>query len=374
MVGLFSVRLATRLGFNDPYTGGMSAPTVIPVTRHTVAILQVRQILQGAVARGHDGDALLERAGIAPALLCSPLSRVTQSQYAALIRVLSRRLRDEFWGLGGHPLHLGTFAQACRLMVSCRTLGEALRTGFHYYHLQLADFVPRLVVDSGQAQLRLISRGPREPMSGYADRTFCFFSYGLASWLVARRIPVGGVMYRPMDLGCSSDAERLFQAPVRYHHPWVGFCFEAQWLDQPVVQTAQTLQAFLQDAPGTLLIRYRDEGSLAERIRRHLRRHLDGDMPTLEAVGRAMALGPQTLRRRLREEGQGFQSIKDDLRRDAAIEFLAQPGLTLPDIAGRLGFSEASTFHRAFKSWTGLAPGVYREQQLRPRGGAGSEV
>lgn len=347
---------------------------VIPVTRHTVAILQVRQLLQGAVARGHDGDALLERAGIAPALLRSPLSRVTQSQYAALIRVLSRRLRDELWGLGGRPLHLGTFAQACRLMVGCRTLGEALRTGFHYYRLQLADFVPRLVVDSGQAQLRLISRGPREPMSGYADRTFCFFSYGLASWLVARRIPVGGVMYRPMDLGCSSDAERLFQAPVRYHHPWVGFCFDAHWLDQPVVQTAQTLQAFLQDAPGSLLIRYRDEGSLAERIRRHLRRHLDGDMPTLEVVGRAMALGPQTLRRRLREEGQGFQSIKDDLRRDAAIEFLAQAGLTLPDIAGRLGFSEASTFHRAFKSWTGLAPGVYREQQLSSRGRPGSEA
>ena len=45
---------------------------------------------------------------------------------------------------------------------------------------------------------------------------------------------------------------------------------------------------------------------------------------------------------------------------DAAIAHLARPELTLPEIAQRLGFSEASTFHRAFKKWTGVAPGEYR--------------
>ena len=53
-------------------------------------------------------------------------------------------------------------------------------------------------------------------------------------------------------------------------------------------------------------------------------------------------------------------ALKDALRRDAAIAHLAQPELTLPEIAQRLGFSEASTFHRAFKKWTGVAPGEYR--------------
>src|SRR5260370_15256977 len=37
----------------------------------------------------------LFRSGIAPALLDAPLSRVTQAQYAALIRVLRRVCRDE---------------------------------------------------------------------------------------------------------------------------------------------------------------------------------------------------------------------------------------------------------------------------------------
>ena len=59
-------------------------------------------------------------------------------------------------------------------------------------------------------------------------------------------------------------------------------------------------------------------------------------------------------------EGAGFQQIKDELRRDAAIEYLLHTPLPLLDIANRVGFSEASTFHRAFKQWTGVAPGEYR--------------
>lgn len=333
-------------------------------THHTIAILQVVQILQGVRQRGLEVDPILQRAGISPALLDSPLSRVTQGQYAALIRVLRRVTRDELWGLCSQPLKLGSFAQSCRLLVHCRTLGESLRTGFEFYHLLLDDFVPRLVVDRGVASVRLVSSGVRDPMLGYADRSFCFFTYGLASWLVARRIPVLDVMYRPSDMGYSSDANRLFQAPVHYDNAWIGFRFDAQWLDLPVVQNTQSLGEFLKQAPASLLVKYRDQSSLTERIRRLLRRHLTGELPSLEVVSQSLAMTSQTLRRRLRDEGQGYQMIKDDLRRDVAIEYLGQPEVTLLDIANRLGFSEASTFHRAFKGWTGLSPGAYRQTRL----------
>jgi AraC-like DNA-binding protein len=120
----------------------------------------------------------------------------------------------------------------------------------------------------------------------------------------------------------------------------------------------------LQQAPASLLVRYRDQTRMSERVRRLLRRHLAGELPSLEQISQQLALTPQTLRRRLQAEGQGFQALKDDLRRDAAIAYLADPSLTLLDIASRLGFSEASTFHRAFKGWTGLAPGAYRQSRL----------
>jgi AraC-like DNA-binding protein len=336
---------------------------------HTVPIPQVSQILQGARLRGIDTDTILQRAGIAPALLDSPLSRVTQGQYASLILLLRRVTRDELWGLCRHPLKLGSFAHCCRLLVHCQTLGEALRSGFQFYHLMLQDFVPRLALEQGVVSVRLASRGARDQRQSYAERSFCFFSYGLACWLVARRIPLLDVIYPEADSGYLTDAGRLFQAPVRFGQKQFGFHFEARWLDLPVVQNAQSLQEFLQQAPASLLVKYRDQTRLTERIRRLLRRHLAAELPSLEVVSQSLAMTPQTLRRRLLAEGQGYQTIKDDLRRDVAIEYLAQPQLTLPEIAVRLGFSEASTFHRAFKGWTGLSPGVYRQTRLPPDAG-----
>ncbi|MFZ4478832.1 MAG: AraC family transcriptional regulator [Rhodoferax sp.] len=331
---------------------------------HTIAIPQVIQILQGARQRGVDTDMLLRRAGIAPALLDSPLSRVTQGQYATLILVLRRVTRDELWGLCRHPLKLGSFVHCCRILVQCQTLGEALHSGFQFYHLMLEDFVPRLAVEQGVASVRLVSHGAGDQRQAYAERSFCFFTYGLACWLVARRVPLLDVIYPGENALHSSDAGRLFQAPVRYGQKQFGFRFDARWLELPVVQNRQSLQEFLQQAPASLLVKYRDQTRLTERIRRLLRRHLAGELPSLEVVSQSLAMTPQTLRRRLLLEGQGYQTIKDDLRRDVAIEYLARPQLTLPEIAIRLGFSEASTFHRAFKGWTGLSPGVYRQTRL----------
>lgn len=334
---------------------------LIAAPSHTIAILQVIQVLEGARSRGLAVEPLLRRAAIAPELLDSPLSRVTRTQFAALLRVLTLVTRDELWGLCTQPLRLGGFAQLCQILVRCRDLREAMHTGFRFYRLQLHDFTPRLVVDQETASVRLVSHSQRDPKLGFADRTFNFFTYGLASWLIGRRLPVLGVTYRPADMGVSSDGGRLFQASVSYSHPWVGFRFESRWLDSPIVQSSESLVRFLEQAPVSLLVRYRDQSSLTERIRRLLRPHLAGDLPSLEAVSGFLSLTPQTLRRRLHEEGQRFQVIKDDLRRDLAIEFLGCPKLTVLDIASQLGFSDASTFHRAFKGWTGISPGVYRQ-------------
>ncbi|MFG5409784.1 AraC family transcriptional regulator [Piscinibacter sakaiensis] len=339
----------------------------LPDTRPTISIVQVEHILQGARRQGLDVARILAQAGLSPALLAAPLSRVSQAQYASLIRVLRRTTRDEFWGLCNRAVPVGTFGECCRLLVHCGNLGAALRTGFRYYHRVLPDFVARLVVERGLAHLRLHTRGEADGRLDYAERVFMFFSFGLGSWLVARRIPVAQVNYAGPPPPQANDTARVFGAPVRYEQPYTGFSIEARWLELPVVQNTQSLAEFLRLAPANLIVRYRDRTSLTERTRQLLRGELHGELPTLEEVGRRLAVPPQTLRRRLREEGQGFQALKDDLRRDAAIEYLARPDLTLMDIAAQLGFSEASTFHRAFKKWTGVAPGEYR-QSHGPRG------
>lgn len=307
---------------------------------------------------------VLHRAGIAPALLESSLARVTQAQFARLMKALIRLRRDELWGLGARALPLGTFASACRVLVTCRTLEEAVRVGLRHYRPLLPDFVPRLHRDGDRAMLRLQPQHALDERAAYAARSFLFLSYGVMCWLAARRIPVTAVHYDSAHTEVRSEASRLFQAPIQPVVGHWGFEFEARWLELPVVQNGESLHTFLRQAPGCLLVKYRDQTSMTERIRRVLRRYLAEEMPSLEQISRLLDTTPQTLRRRLQRDGQGYQLIKDALRRDVAVEYLTQSELSLPDIALRVGFSEVSTFHRAFKVWTGLTPGAYRQAHL----------
>lgn len=333
-------------------------------TQHTISIVHVHRVLLGARRRAIDVERLLARAGISPALLASPLSRVSQDQYARLLAGLRRGLRDELWGLCPTPLPLGSFTQGCRLMLGGRTLGAALALGLRHYRLLLRDLVPRLTVHDGAAHLSVAPRVPVDLALAYAQRTFIFFAHGLASWLVARRLPLLGLEYPAVVAAEFPDAGEVLRAPVRGTPGGAGWYMDGRWLELPVVQTEDSLGEFLRHAPANLLVRYRESSSTTERIRRILRGHLAGELPSLADVGRELAMTPQTLRRRLREEGQGYRGIKEGLRRDAAIEYLARPELTLPEIAERLGFSESSTFQRAFKQWTGVAPGEYRQARI----------
>lgn len=345
----------------------VTRPTVDPATRtvHTVAIQQVHGVLAGARHRGLALAPLLLRAGISPALLDATQARVSQRQYAALLRVLRRVLRDELWGLTSRPLPPGSFAQVAQRLVHARTLEQALREGFGAYHLLLDDFTPRLERGGELARVRIVGRAPFNPRLDYAQKAFLLFTFGFASWLVARRIPLVGVDYTPSPLA-ASESSRVYQAPIHHGQPHIGLRFESRWLALPVVQSPQSLREFLAQAPANLLVKYRDAASTSERIRRLLRRHLGGEMPPLEDLARQLATTPQTLRRHLRAEGRGYQALKDDLRRDAAIALLTQPQeQPLIEVANHVGFSEASTFHRAFKKWTGVSPGEYRQAQRR---------
>jgi AraC-like DNA-binding protein len=66
------------------------------------------------------------------------------------------------------------------------------------------------------------------------------------------------------------------------------------------------------------------------------------------------------LQRRLERAGTTFNAVCDELRRDAALEHLRNPRVPIKEAAFLLGFSEPSTFYRAFRRWTGDTPANFR--------------
>jgi AraC-like DNA-binding protein len=141
--------------------------------------------------------------------------------------------------------------------------------------------------------------------------------------------------------------------------------FNKRLLSIPIKQDSESLKTFLHNAPESLLTQFRSDNSLTAQIKR-LVLHGNGMQTQIEnmnfdLVSEELNMTTYTLRRRLKDENNSFQEIKDSIRRDRAMMLLDEPTLALQDISIKLGFSEPAAFNRAFKKWTGLTPGTYRE-------------
>lgn len=110
----------------------------------------------------------------------------------------------------------------------------------------------------------------------------------------------------------------------------------------------------------TLLLRLRSNDRISREISTHVITMLGEGLPTLDEVARRMNCSGRTLQRRLAERHLNYQMLLDHIRQEVAIELLSNTALPITQIAERIGFTDDSTFHRAFKRWTGESPGTYR--------------
>ena len=85
-------------------------------------------------------------------------------------------------------------------------------------------------------------------------------------------------------------------------------------------------------------------------------------LPSLDEVAAHFFMSPSSLQRRLREKNTSFKQLKTDTLYEKARNMLADKDIPIENIATSLGFSDTSNFSKAFKGWSGLTPGRYREQ------------
>ncbi len=104
----------------------------------------------------------------------------------------------------------------------------------------------------------------------------------------------------------------------------------------------------------------KDEPKLLDDVRRAIRERLLHGGPTAEEIARSLGLGRRTLQRRLGELGHTYADLLEDTRRTMASKLLADPRLSLAEVAYVLGYTEKASFHRAFRRWHGMTPAMYR--------------
>ena len=179
--------------------------------------------------------------------------------------------------------------------------------------------------------------------------------------------PLSSVTFHePVSQRAARAYESFFQCPVHFGDEYVRVRLPQSQLTLPMPHRDPALRQMLDRQARALMRALPSEDATEQQLRRILLRLLAEGDPTLANAARRMHMAPRTLQRRLAAHQLSWQQWLDRSREQLAREYLADPGLTLNDIALLLGFSEQSAFNRAYRRWTGGSPGHDR-RRLRHR-------
>lgn len=314
--------------------------------------------------RGMNPSGALRQAQITPSDLRQPHGHITARQMEALSAAAMQELDDEALGAFSRPLPWGSYGMLARASLTAPTLGVALRRWCRHHALLANDIVLSVSVADAVATVAVDERVNLSHI-GPGGREFCLVHvlrniHGLACWYVDSRI---GLRQARFPFAAPPHAEAyplLFPAPIIFDAARAEIRFDADYLALPLRRDERAMRQMLQRALPLTVLPYRRDRLLVQQVRQVLASHPD-QTHNAASVADLLATSTRTLHRQLREEGATLQALKDEVRRERAIELLQRTQKPVKQVAEATGFQNEKSFIRAFRQWTGLGPGAFRK-------------
>ncbi|WP_306565103.1 AraC family transcriptional regulator [Aquabacterium sp.] len=321
----------------------------------------VRTVIEAARQLGVDPGALLKAAGIPEADLQAerwPIDHITRLWHAA----------QACTGDPGFGLKVGTGVSPASINVvgfalqSAATLREAI---------VMVQKYQRLISDGGRFQMLAgqtatwVVYHPQQGRLAFSPaqiEAVLATVVRLAGWLTGTAFRPVRVQFSQAQLAPAHDYHRVFGCPVEFEQALSGLLVDNAVLDQPLPQADAQLAQMHERYTAARLAALAIDSVSAPDVRQWLRLQMGPQVPRRAQAAQALGVSERTLARRLAAQGQTFESLLDEVRRELALQAVADPQRSLAEIAQSLGFAEASTFYRAFCRWTGLPPVRWRRQ------------
>lgn len=332
----------------------------------TDASVVLRLAYQAIRRSGLPTEEILTKAGVALNQVETNDRTPLSSQYAFWLAA-EEVSKDPDIGLhlGEHlPLYRGQVIE--HLFISSENFGEGLKRALAYQRLISDAFHATLVIEEDRCYLANAQQSMRTDSLVNRHFSECAMS-GLLRFF--KFITEGRFNPIYIDFNFSQGALeeeyfRVYECPVSLGQKQTRLYFDPAILDYQLWQAEpELLQLHEQLALEKLqeLARY----DLVGEVRRAIGSTLESGETTLETVASHLSITPRRLRTQLSEANTSFQQILSDYRCRLAKKLLANTAESVERIVYLTGFSEPSTFYRAFKRWTNETPVEYRKRKQR---------
>ncbi len=322
--------------------------------------VQVDDLLRNLGLLGLDSGRLCRDVGLDASTLAGRDTRVPWRLIRRLLTTAEELRNDPLIAL--HAAELGSRDLLAYLVATQPTVEQAVR--------ELARFLA-VALDDLQVAIERRPSGAAIVFEIWSDAsgTSRHVREYLAAVIVADLHGASGGRFRPREVGfphgragALAEYERILRCRVRFDQPRFEIVISDEVLQTPLDTQSPEVAAVLHEVAERQLGIAAAAG-LRPRVAAALRAALAGGEGTdSSAIAKRLAMSLRTLQRRLEDEGTSFRELRDDTRRERAIQRLGDPSVTIAAIADEMGFRDIGTFHKAFRRWTGTSPRAYRRE------------
>jgi len=329
----------------------------------SIAATSTLAMVRTAEARGIEAADVLQAAGLTRETLEDPDARIPGPTVLAIWTTLRERTADTTLQLvAPTSLPFGAYRVIDYLVGASATVGDGIRRFARFFGL-IADAVTLGIEGDDEEHclcLAAADGGPIPPV--YVDYVFA----ALVSRIRMRLRPdlrVRRVELRQPEPPTAAPYGELFRAPVRFGAAADRLCFSGEEWASPMESADAALARLLEEHARILAQRIPHAacGFRAEALKAIAAALPEGG--SAADVARALHVSVRTLQRKLVAAGTSFREVSDTVRGQLAQEYLADPRVSMAEVALLLGFSDQSSFNRAFRRWTGESPGRWRRER-----------
>ena len=286
---------------------------------------------------------------------------ISNKAYCDLLESAAKLSSNDYFGLhvgeAIKPGHYGVLGYAC---MSSNNLEDALQRALRYQ---------ALVSDLCQISI--------QQKNNYVIQKFHFPYHPLPSRHLAEENVAGAVSFAKWIAGINNfpiavhfqhsapldtrEHQRIMGCEVLFDQAETLLLYSNDYLQTPLPQADNIMLKMMERYAEELLMKLPKSDSLIDKASAILADLLQSGEPSIEKLASSMSTNIRTLQRQLKVENINYQILLDRVRQQLALIYISQNELSLTDIAFLLGFTEQSSFQRAFKRWTQKTPGRYRK-------------
>ena len=336
---------------------------LLPEQTHTTIGTWALAIEQAIQAKGLDPEPIFAKAGIDRADIKSPNMRVPVAKMWALWRYAAEAAQDDSLGLTAAKYVFPTNLSALLFALQASsTLREGVQRIVQYSKIVTTIGHVTTREEGGDLFLVLVTSAnvaerPHEPVDALmatAVKTLRNLTGGAETGISEVRL------MRPPPSHPDQYSEFL-NCEVTFNADRDEIRLKGSVLDQPLPGANPELAAIQDQLLDDYLNRL-DKENFCVRVKKQILLLLPSGELSQEKVAYALNMSTRNLHRKLADEDTTFKQLLDDIKKDLALRYLKAPRISIIELSYMLGFTDQSSFTRAFKRWTNSTPSQYREQ------------